>query len=360
MMQRLLQWLAHNERHLGALFFVGGFLTDLLTFTLLDISVVTMVFAGYLTLGAVFSLLGHAAESWKQKYTNTFFRALPVILSLIVQYAIGGLLSGCLIFFTKSSTVVASWPFLLLLALVFIGNEYFRKYREHLAFQTILLFFGLYAFSIFALPLAVHTMGPLVFLGSTALSLVVFAAFLWLLWKSGRERLASTFKLIMGGALVSVVLMVGAYFTGLIPPIPLTLSSVGIYQNLTPVTGGYLVQGEAAHSWWQFWPRTIHHVPGTPLYAYSAVFAPVSFSTSIVHEWQWYDPVQKKWTEQSRVAFMISGGRAGGYRGYSIKDNPQPGKWRLSIETLSGLVIGREEFVVKNAASLPPLEEEIK
>ena len=358
MIQQVLAWLSRNERHLGALFFVFGFITDVITFALLDVSLVNIAFTGYLTLGAVFALVGHASESKRNR--GGLYGALPTISSLIVQYAIGGVLSGCLIFFTKSSSILASWPFLVLLALVFIGNEYFRKYREHLAFQTILLFFGLYAYLIFALPLLVKTLGPWVFLGSTVLACILFALFLWLLWKTGKERLASTFKRIVLGITASVVVMVGAYFTGIIPPIPLSLTGVGIYQELTPVPGGYRVVGEKAHSWWQFWPRTIHHIPGTPLYAYSSVFAPVSFSTSVVHEWQQYDSQKGKWIEESRIAFTISGGRQGGYRGYSIKDNPQPGKWRISIETLSGQVIGMEEFVVENVAVLPELETEVK
>ncbi|MBU0750032.1 DUF2914 domain-containing protein [Patescibacteria group bacterium] len=360
MWKRALAWIAKNERHLGAIVFIFGFVTDLLTFLLLDVSLVSLVFAGYLALGTVFALLGHASEGWKQKATSSIVKALPSLSSLVVQYATGGILSGCLIFYTKSSSVMASWPFLLLLAAVFIGNEYFRKYREHLAFQTILLFFGLYAYSIFALPLLVNTLGPLVFLGSTAISLVSFSVFLYILWKLGKERFASTFKFIIIGITCSVTAIVGAYFTGLVPPIPLALSDVGIYQSLEKVPGGYQVQGEGTAPWWQFWPRMYHHKAGTPLYAYSSVFAPVSFSTSVVHVWQKYNYDTHTWVTESRVAFSMSGGRSGGYRGYSIKDNPSAGKWRISIETTNGQVIGREVFFVQTVSTLPSLETIVK
>ncbi len=360
MIQRLLAWIARNERHLGAVFFVFGFITDLLTFTLLEISVVNVAFLGYLALAAVFAVLGHTAYGWKQTRSTPFFRTLPAISSLVVQYAIGGILSGCLIFFTKSSSILASWPFLLLLALIFFGNEYFRKYREHLAFQTILLFFGLYAYTIFALPLLVKTLGPIVFLGSTLISLALFALFLWVLWKIGKERLLSALRMIVAGVTGTVLLVVGAYFTGAVPPIPLTLADVGIYQQLERVPGGYSVQGETGHSWWQFWPRTVHHVAGAPLYAYSSVFAPVAFSTSVVHEWQRYDEQAHEWVQESRIAFVISGGRKEGFRGYSVKDNPQPGKWRISIETMSGQVIGRETFYIQEVQTPSKLQRLFK
>ena len=46
------------------------------------------------------------------------------------------------------------------------------------------------------------------------------------------------------------------------------------------------------------------------------------------------------------------GGRDGGYRGYSVKGNPQAGDWRVDIETIDGRLVGRIRFTVIAAATL--------
>jgi len=55
----------------------------------------------------------------------------------------------------------------------------------------------------------------------------------------------------------------------------------------------------------------------------------------------------------SSVTFPINGGRDGGYRGYTIKHNPEPGDWRVDINTSEGHLIGRITFKVERAA-VPP------
>lgn len=60
------------------------------------------------------------------------------------------------------------------------------------------------------------------------------------------------------------------------------------------------------------------------------------------------------------VAFTLSGGRSGGYRGYSEKDNPEPGKWRVTIETVEGQTIGRLNFKIENVSASPPLYTNLK
>ena len=162
--------------------------------------------------------------------------------------------------------------------------------------------------------------------------------------------------------------MNASYFTGIIPPLPLTLRDAGVYHSITRTSNGYEVQSETqTKPWWdlgpatsQFYPETIHYVPGTSLSVYSAVFAPISLSTAIVHEWQWYDSSKHKWVTKADIAFAISGGRDGGFRGYSTLSNIQPGKYRVSIETLSGQIIGRLYFNVATVTSSPTTHTEVK
>ena len=173
---RILAWAAKNERHLGAAAFVLGFGVDLFTFTVLSVVYANLAFATYISLAAGAIAIGSSLPR-SREYVSAWARGISILAPLAAQYAIGSLLSGFMIFYTKSAELSASWPFLVLLALVFIGNEYFRTYYKHLAFQISLLFFALYAYLIFAIPLIVDRLGPLVFLGSTAASILLFALY---------------------------------------------------------------------------------------------------------------------------------------------------------------------------------------
>ena len=94
--------------------------------------------------------------------------------------------------------------------------------------------------------------------------------------------------------------------------------------------------------------ETIHVSAGNPVYFYSAVFAPTRITeTRIVHHWQYFDEKNGAWGTRSRIEFSISGGRDGGYRGYSLKTNMEPGLWRVRVETTRGQVLGQKSFWVE-------------
>ena len=359
-MHTLLNWMQRNERHLGGVVFIGGFVTDLITFTLLNVTLVNYFFIAYLALAAVCTFGSHVLFARRHEQQSEWQRWLAVLFTLGGQYAIGGILSGCLIFYTKSAVLAVSWPFIALLALVFIGNEYFRKYREHLIFQTVLFFFALYAYAIFALPIYIGSIGPWVFAGSTLATVILFAVFLYLLYRTGAARLSESIKPIIASCVVMVLVLVGSYATGIVPPLPLALKEGGVYHGLEKRAGNYVLQAEEIRPWWDIRPQTIHVPQGATIYAYGAVFAPIRFSTSVVHHWERYDAEAREWVEEGHITFPISGGRVEGFRGYSLKDNPEPGKWRVSVETLQGQTIGRIGFTVERVSRLPELHEEVR
>lgn len=358
MLKKLLAWAQRNERHLGALVFIGGFVTDLFTFVLLDISLVTVLFAAYLLGAAVSVFLLHILSGTARK-PSAVRNTLLVILPLVAQYLIGSLLSGLLIFYTKSSVLSVSWPFVVLLALIFVANEWFRKYKDRLIFLVTLLFFTVYAYAIFALPLVLHALGPWIFVASTFVSVAVSGVFLFLLWKTGKERLSESLVPIIGSCLAVLIVMVTSYFTGLIPPIPLTLKEGGIYHSLRHEGGHYILSAEPNKMWWEIGPQVVHSTPGETLYAYTAIFAPIRFGTVVVHRWEHFSDAEGKWVLKSKIAFPIAGGRSEGYRGYSQYSNLAPGTWRVSVETANGQVIGQLQFSVEPASSAPTLHEEI-
>ena len=351
--QRLLGWAAKNERRIGAVVFVFGFISDVLTFTLLPFNLVNIYFISFLTFAAICALGSHIlpnvgeGKSW-------FVRTLSVLFPLGAQYALGNLLSGFVVFYSKNAEVAVSWPFILILVLAYIGSEYFRKYKTYLIFQTSLFFLVLYAYLIFALPLLVHTIGPWVFAGSTLAACVLFGVFLLLLRRLNQNRYLESRRNIVAAAAVLLAVVNVAYFTELIPPLPLTLTDSGVYHTLTKVPGGYLVKGEEEKPWWDIRTTTVHATPGEAVYAFSAVKAPAAFGSAVTHVWE--HQISGKWVKMSEATFPISGGREGGYRGYS-QATVAPGAWRVSVKTENGQVIGRIRFNVESTSVVPALFE---
>ena len=264
------------------------------------------------------------------------------------QFAIGGLSSGFLVFYGRSAAFASSWLFLLVLVGFLIGNEVFKKYHSRLVFSSLLLFFSLYSYAIFVVPVMIRAMGKVPFLLSGVVAVIAFLLFLRLLWAIGRERFRESRGPILLGAILITAAMNVFYFTQLLPPLPLALSDIGIFHSVKKVGDKYVAIGEQ-----QTWkatlgiePSLMHVVPGKPVSLYTAVFAPVKLLTKITHRWQLYDPEKRHWRTLSVVTFPISGGREGGYRAYSIKSKPKPGNWRVDVLAEDGRLVGRFRFVV--------------
>jgi hypothetical protein len=151
----------------------------------------------------------------------------------------------------------------------------------------------------------------------------------------------------LSAILCSICLVFNAlYFLRLIPPVPLSLKAIGVYHSLERNGAGYYGAFERA-SWWQFWSRTSHtyHTQvGEPATCFSSIFAPTGLMTPIVHHWFRWDAAAHGWVSVARITFPITGGRTGGYYGYSVVALSSLGRWRCDVETISGALIGRSVF----------------
>ena len=341
------------ERRLSAASMVGGFAFDNFAFGRVDHPATQIVLAAYvLVSGGTIAFL-HALEShadWRPAAVRW-----QAILSAVTQFALGGLWSAFLVFYSRSAVVSASWPFLLVLAGVLIGNEVFRAYHSRLVFTAILFFFALFSYAIFALPVFTRTIGTGTFLLSGALAVGGFVLFLFVLDTLGATRFREALRNIALGAGAVFLGLNVFYFTSLLPPLPLALSDAGIYHSVKRTGATYTVLAEK-QPWYVSLgiPAEMHVAPGEPLALYSAVFAPIALKTKIAHRWQRYDAPSNRWITESTVPIAITGGRGDGYRAYTFKSNPKPGNWRVDIDTSDGRLIGRVQFLVQAAAQPVP------
>jgi hypothetical protein len=356
-MKRLFAFIARHERSLSAASMVGGFVFDNYAFRRIDLPNTQAVFIGYLSVAAVSMLIMHVlAERVANGKEWPRWRA---ILPFATQFALGGLWSAFLVFYSRSAVLTASWPFLMVLAAIFLGNEIFKHYHARLAFAAVLFFFALFSYAIVTVPLVTHSVGVLNFLLAGGVALLIFLMLMRVVAGLGpQEWRASRVQVGIGTVLVYALINI-FYFAGVLPPLPIALSAGGVYHYVGKQSTTYKAIAEP-QSWAVRFgaPAVMHVKPGEPLYVYSAVFAPVKLNTKVQHRWQRYDTARHGWRTISTVTYVINGGRDGGYRGYTLSHKITPGQWRVDVDLPNGHIIGRIRFDVAPATG--PVETEQK
>jgi hypothetical protein len=348
-----ISWARKHESQISALSLAGGFAFDSFAFGRIDHARTQAVFIAYLLAAAIAIAVLHVLESRPDgKKPSDKTRA---ILIFITQFALGCLLSGFCVFYIRSASITSSWPFLLGMAAIFIGNEYMRRYHSRLVFSALLFFFALYSYAIFLVPVVTHHMGRIPFLLSGALAVVLFFFYMQALAWLGHERYRSARRRVFAGMVLITLLLNLVYFLRVLPPLPLVLTDAGVYHDIKHVGADYQASVEDEPPEWEalFGTHAILHVqPGAKLFLYNAVFAPRGLNARIIHDWQWLDP-GKGWQSQQRIPVDITGGRDNGYRLYTSKTAPRPGQWQVNILTGDGRSVGRVRFAVEQQA-VPP------
>jgi hypothetical protein len=350
---------AHQyERHLSAVSMVGGYAFDSYSFGRIDHATTHIVFLAYLAVAGIAIAVSHRLESRSPERLPS--ERTRTILTAITQFALGCLLSGFCVFYLRSASLWASWPYLLILAGIFVGNEFFKKYTTRFALSLLLYFFAILSYAIFLVPVVIAEIGTLPFIVSSLLALATFLFYSDALRWLGRGRWRQVRLYVYAGVLVITGVVNLFYFLKILPPLPLALADAGVYHFVKKVGQVYQVT-EESQPWTTFWgdPPVLHLLPNEKLYLYASVFAPGRLGTTIVHHWEWLDPVSRRWVPQSRVAFAIRGGRGAGYRAYSIKSKPKAGDWRVNITTGDDRPIGRVRFAVAFEPPPQPLQQKV-
>ncbi|TSC72547.1 MAG: hypothetical protein G01um101470_312 [Parcubacteria group bacterium Gr01-1014_70] len=363
---RIAESFRRYERRVSIATFLFGFAMDNFTLTRIDLFFDNLVLLFYLTVAGIGIMVVNLYEERRFRaevegithISPKSFQYVRAVAPFGIQYAFGGLFSGFFVFYSRGASLAASWPFLLVLVFLLVGNEFLRNKYQRLTFQVSIFFFVLYSYMIFALPLLVGHIGPLVFVASGLLSLFFVAVAILLLVHFIPRRIKEAKRMLLASIATIFATVNILYVLNVIPPLPLSMKEAGVYYSVTRVATGYRVVGEE-QGWYAFLlpRRTIHVLGGSPLFFYSAVFAPAKLVTTIVHEWQLYDYKKDAWVMELRVSFPITGGRDGGYRGYSERLNVEPGLWRVNVETARGQLLGRRTFTVEETETAPMVRD---
>ncbi len=337
-------WYARYERPISSLSLVFGFVFDAVTLKRVDTLWEISWVLSHLVIVGLFIVLIHTKESEIGDEKNPSKAHFWYVN--ILQFFFGGILSTYLVFYFRSSDIFATWPFIFLLCAAFIANESLKRHYIRFSFQISLFFLSVYSFSIFLVPIILHKIGMWVFLLSGLISLIIIILFIYLLFYFIKKEFTESKKLIIlliGGIFITINFL---YFTNLIPPIPLSLKDGGVYHSIQKNKDGNYDVTYEDYGWKGYFKfyQDFNKVPGSAIYIYSAIFSPKDLNIKIVHEWQFYDKMQKKWIKDATIELPVVGGRDGGFRTYSMRSNLAYGKWQVNVKTTEGQIIGRLRF----------------
>src|SRR3989344_5831213 len=321
------------EHRISSLFLFLGFIFDVFTLKRVDAIFENAIIVIYLLLIGIFITLIHTTEK-KVEGEKNFFSPHFWYVS-ILQFLFGGVFSAYLILYFRSADIFVAWPFIALLAVIFIANEFLKQHYVRLSIQISLYFLAIYSFIIFFIPVALHKIGKEIFLFSGLVSLILIFLFIKALFYFIKDKLSKTKKLLQVLIAIIFILVNFLYFTNLIPPIPLSLKDAGVFHSIQKnKQGNYDVTYENLgwKEYLTFYPN-FHEVPGSSIHAFSAVFSPKNLNITIFHEWQRYDETKKGWTNERVLHLPVVGGRDGGFRTYSSRSDLAQGKLQVNIKT---------------------------
>jgi hypothetical protein len=354
---------------LPVVFFFAGVTYDTVTLTRIDRLLDNLILLLYLTLLGMLIVLKGRADLAKvrplpastENAANFLVRAEPYY-SMAIQFLLGGLFSAYTIFYSQSASFTTTAVFFGLLVALLVGNEFLHDRLSNLKLLVSLYALVAFCFFTFFLPVLTGIMNWMMFLLGAMLSLALALRVVELVYQGFLCR--TRIEIVKSGlpAVAVVAVLVVFYFLNWIPPVPLSLKLGGIYHQIEKVDGSYRLGFERG-VWYQVMKRSDNPFHGEgPAYCFTAVFAPVDLKTTIYHRWQYrtVPPGQSLGTRDfatsDRIPIRISGGREGGYRGYTIKQHVPPGEWRVDVETEDGRVIGRVGFRVEaGTGRLPDL-----
>jgi hypothetical protein len=345
------------ERFVPVVSFFAGVAWDNLTINRIDQLSDNLVLFLYLIVLGILVYLQHrpADQPLPVALLEKYRGAIPAV----IQFFFGGLISTYIVFYFQSASLTQDFLFPGVLILVLIANEFLGRRLNNSLLLVMLYFFVLNSFLIFVIPVILHIMNFATFLLAGLLSFGIVVGMLHLLRRGGMispEEMLKKRVYPVGGLFLVILIF---YLLNWIPPVPLSMKYGGVFHSVIRNDTSYKARYEAA-PWYipfRLADNEVHHVPGRPVYCYVAVFAPTDLEKEIAHVWQKYDEKTGEWRITDRLSYRLTGGREGGYRGYTRKQNLTPGEWRVEIRTDSDQLLGRVRFDIVSVDTEPELEE---
>lgn len=376
---------AFREKHARAeivVFFSIGFIFDLATLDRIDSWLTLIQQALYLSILAGMLLL-------EQRHALGLFAPKGVVGKAwrfhedAMHFFFGSLLSSYTLFYFKSASGFQAICFMFALIGLLLINELprFRKLGPLMRFALFSLCLSSYL--AYVIPVLVGHVNWWLF----TIAIVIGSGVTTWLYKQiekwGAQNPAAiapssaSYQAISanvrGRRLLYVALGVQVVFFALylmraLPPVPLSLTYLGVFHNVTvaeeplpvdpkkpppakvPTKKVYLLEHERPS--WKFWQKgdqSFKARPGDKAWVFLRVFAPRGYKDPIFVKWSYDDPKQG-WRSMSanrtRLTIYFAGNRDDGSATFAYYPDPKPGDWKAEVQTEDGRDIGEIHFTV--------------
>ncbi|RTE53882.1 DUF2914 domain-containing protein [Arenibacter aquaticus] len=344
-----------HEKYAPIIFFVLGFVFDSLTLGRIDRLYDLVVLCLHMTSLTITLYLYNLADDGKWK--NTVLERYQEYLPLAIQFFFGGLSSAYVIYFSRSVSLSKTMAFFIILVVLLLANELLKKRISNKYLQFGVYFFISFTFFAFMVPVFLREMNTEIFLYSGVISLVCTVLLILIIyWLSPSTRAEVGLGKLLGLILIIYALINIFYLFRLIPPVPLAMDRGVVAHHISLKDNTYVVTYER-DEWYVFWRDhrlKFIHDPDGKVYAFSSIFAPTDLKKSVFHRWKWFNQRTGEWEIVEDIGYEITGGRDGGYRGYTYKSNVKEGIWKVEVITEEELVLGVINFEIVMDPSLEP------
>ena len=334
------------QKFLPIVAFFGGFTWDSITMTRIDrlsdniILFIYLMLAGGGIILLQFSQNNMLKKNWLIKYQDWY--------PLALQFFLGGLFSGYVVFYFQSAALTKNWLFLGLLIILLVSNEFLEKRMNNLYLISALYFLAAFSFFIFFIPVVFKKMNVYTFFIGAFLGLIIALGCLYILYRKIDSVTRNKFIKISLPAVILFFFLIFSYYKNWIPPVPLSLKYGAIYHHVEKQGAEYQLKFEKPR-WYQFLKKsdkTYQYAKGDTVFCFASIFAPTKLTKKCYHQWQKYFPNRGEWITTDSLGYKITGGRDGGYRGYTYKRNVSPGDWRIDVKIDEGATLGRINFEI--------------
>lgn len=340
-----------HQRFIPVIGFFAGFTWDSVTITRIDAVSDNLIIGLYLIFLGLLIILTLRSEN--NRLEKPFLIKYSHFYPNGIQFFLGGLFSAYVVFYFKSASFTKTAIFLGLLIVVLIANEFLKNKITNTYLVIGLYFLATFSFFIFFIPVITGYMNIFTFLAGSLAGLLPPYFILSYLY---RVNLISSKKIyhkhlgLIGGIFI---MMIFFHQVNLIPPVPLAMKYAGIYHHVkkNDSTNTYTLKYEKP-KWYQFLKSDdseFYYQENDSVFCFASVFAPTRLTKAIAHEWQFYSENKGEWIVTDRTVYRLTGGRDGGYRGYTFKKNIEMGEWRVDIITDNDQILGRINFDIMPA-----------
>jgi hypothetical protein len=333
-MNRIKEWV---QKRSNILFFMGGFLFDLLTLGRID-NTFNLLQQFFFMVVLIF--LYRANEVGYTPGRGRVGAYYKLYKKEAFHFVLGALLSGFTIFYFKSSSFRNSFIFMLGLLLLLVLNETPLLKKKGKRTKLALISLSIFSYMIYLVPILLkQEHWSFVYISSgLSILLLYFATGVKLKkWKEQKDKVFIP--------LFIFFLYLASHHLKWIPPVPVSLKHLAVYHEIKKDYPKYHVT--YYRPWWKFWMKgddLFYAAENDKIYAFFQVFSPSEFQTVMKIEW-----LKKKnhhWIRTDLIPVETIGGREDGYRGFTYKSNYTPGEWQVRILTKEEREIGRYYFKV--------------